>query len=168
MRNQRVFLFAQSTDNKNKNDYFVYQNNQLETIHIDEKCFEVHSLLNNITEKGKEIHKGNVKGYYIQDDKAYHIVFLIDHNQKDHVGRRVDTALIMLNIQDININFSIEDILRQFWQLTNRNSELLEISSKNCLILIPLIVKRKISVYGIIMILVILVLTILSLQYYLN
>lgn len=118
----QVYLFAQALDNKSADDYFEYQNGEMQKIVSVDKQNLVQNILSTTTNQGKLKEFGSTKGYFSQSGLGpKNVVLLISHGQKDNIGRDSRTALIFSNFQNINLDVNkIEEILSDFWEKTGR------------------------------------------------
>ena len=76
----QVYLFAQALDNKSADDYFEYQNGEMQKIVSVDKQNLVQNILSTTTNQGKLKEFGSTKGYFSQSGLGpKNVVLLISH-----------------------------------------------------------------------------------------
>lgn len=106
MINSNVFLFSQALNNKDTDDWYYYSNG-IQEIQVEEDRSYVNNLLCSIMENGKKKSFDVFDGYYVStENNDYNVVLLIQNGQKDIVGRKSRTAIVIkeLFLQNIEIS----------------------------------------------------------------
>ena len=138
----KIYLFGQALDNDNSDDWYEYQNNSLKQLTAEQDQSSVNNSIFNLTSEGKQETLNEVECYYkFSSSKCLDIIFLIDNQQKDNIGRQSKTALIIQNYKNEGLYF--ETILTLFWMETNRNSAISAKLARQCSQIFEIIKKKR-------------------------
>lgn len=141
-----IFFFAQALDNEGADDWYKYENDKLKIVEEIDQVYVSRLMHEYMADTLKEEKSNTICSYKIKNNNLG-IVFLIDNQQKDKIGRKSKTALIIKNypLNDQNkdqIEFNFESIIMQFWKVTNRNNTM-SIEINNEINEIIKIIKKK-------------------------